>query len=144
MQMGCPSEGILSQGHPTKAPGTFFLGFSQELIEVLFELRDSLQFLAASGFEGLLDLPEFVSEFVVCHLTVATVSSVMSAGDKSAPNFGKLWSAVVSELERVGNDRLRSTFLNHSTKKEYICRKYGIISATDIMRVISKVERRRA
>jgi len=77
-------------------------------------------------------------------LTAVTVSSVMSADEaRSVPNFGRLWSAMVSESERVGNDRLRSAFLNHSTKKEYICRKYGIVSATDVVRVISKIESRR-
>jgi hypothetical protein len=59
------------------------------------------------------------------------------------PDFGNLWSLMISESERTGNDRVKSAFLNNSSRKEYVCRKFGIISAADVSRLAS-VKRRRA
>jgi hypothetical protein len=33
-----------------------------------------------------------------------------------------------------GNEKLRATLMNHASKKEYICRKLGIVSDADIQR----------
>lgn len=51
---------------------------------------------------------------------------------------------MVSESDRIGDDRMKSIFLNNNLRKEYICRRMGIVSSADINRVISKaLEKRR-
>jgi hypothetical protein len=59
---------------------------------------------------------------------------------KSQPDFTSLWNLLVAASKTSGNERLQSTLMNHSSKKEYICRKLGVISGTDINRykIVSK------
>jgi len=41
---------------------------------------------------------------------------------------------MVGVAENVNNERMKATLLNHANKKEYICRKLGIISSADVKR----------
>lgn len=49
-------------------------------------------------------------------------------------NFKALWTLMVGVAENVNNERMKATLLNHANKKEYICRKLGIISSADVKR----------
>lgn len=51
------------------------------------------------------------------------------------PDFRQLWDKLVAAAQEVGDSRIRATLLNHSTQKEYICRKLGVICESDISRV---------
>lgn len=53
----------------------------------------------------------------------------------SRPDFLALWNVLLGEATKSGDDRLKAVLLNHSSKKEYICRKLGVVSVADLKRV---------
>jgi len=59
---------------------------------------------------------------------------------KSSVNFSRLWERLSQEAERSGNTRLKSVLLNHERKKEYICRKLGVVTESDVNRIVSEVK----
>jgi len=69
---------------------------------------------------------------VYCLVKFHGVSSFMKT--KSQPDFTALWNLLISVSRSSGNERLRSTLMNHHTKKEYICRKLGVVSDMDVKR----------
>jgi hypothetical protein len=50
-------------------------------------------------------------------------------------NFKNLWRRMVLLAEEHGDERLRSTLMNHENRQEYICRKYGVVSDADLTRI---------
>jgi len=55
-------------------------------------------------------------------------------------DFNKLWKMALSQMERIQNPRYKSLFLNHEQNKERLCRKLGIVSAQDVVRLTSAIE----
>ena len=51
------------------------------------------------------------------------------------PNFASLWERLKTVAEMNGDDRLKSMLLNHERRKEYICRKLGVVSDADVNRM---------
>jgi len=49
--------------------------------------------------------------------------------------FATLWDHAKLTAKERGADRMLSVILNHEKKKEYICRKLGIINFSDVNRV---------
>ncbi len=58
---------------------------------------------------------------------------------KKNVNFSQLWERLRYEAENCGNERFKAVLMNHDKKREYICRKLGIISDTDITRMTDKI-----
>lgn len=50
-------------------------------------------------------------------------------------NFIQLWERLKNEAEICGDEGMRSVLMNHERRKEYICRKLGVISETDVKRI---------
>lgn len=46
--------------------------------------------------------------------------------------------------EEAGDERLKATLVNHEGRREYICRKLGVVSDGDVRRLRSRLEARRA
>ncbi len=51
------------------------------------------------------------------------------------PDFNALWNMLVDVATRCGNDRVKATLVNHQGRKEYICRKLGVVSFNDVTRI---------
>jgi len=49
---------------------------------------------------------------------------------------------MISEATRIGDTRMRAAFVNHEFRKEYICRRFGIVSANDVARTVTGLEKR--
>jgi hypothetical protein len=56
--------------------------------------------------------------------------------------FSRLWGIALNMAISSGHERLRSTLVNHSNMKERVCRKLGIVSESDINRIIKQFKRR--
>jgi len=54
---------------------------------------------------------------------------------KKKPDFKSLWSEAVKSAKDSGDARLAAVLENFINKKEYICRRLGIISSVDVYRV---------
>lgn len=50
-------------------------------------------------------------------------------------DFRQLWDKLMAAAQEAGDSRIRAALLNHSSQKEYICRKLGVICESDISRV---------
>ena len=58
---------------------------------------------------------------------------------KNVSNFSQLWDRLKTEAELSGDDRMVAVLMNHERKKEYICRRLGVISDADVTRVAGKI-----
>ncbi len=56
---------------------------------------------------------------------------------KQSINFARLWERLKQEAELRGDIRMKAVLLNHEKKKEYICRKLGVVTESDVNRVVS-------
>ena len=74
--------------------------------------------------------------------TESSAATVVKSFVSGKPDFQVLWNLMVSETTRVGDVRTRAAFVNHEMRKEYVCRRYGIVSANDVIRMVSKLEKR--
>lgn len=59
------------------------------------------------------------------------------------PNFQALWTRLAYVAEEVGDPRLRAVLKNHEDRREYICRKLGVVSEADVQRIRDQREGRR-
>jgi hypothetical protein len=55
------------------------------------------------------------------------------------PNFNALWIQFLDMTKKTNNIRLKSVLENHRNRPEYICRKFGVISGADIVRIQNKI-----
>lgn len=60
------------------------------------------------------------------------------------PNFQALWVRLAHIAEEVGDSRLRAVLKNHEDRREYICRKLGVVTEADVQRIRSQREARKA
>ena len=60
----------------------------------------------------------------------------------SSPDFNKLWYMMLHEMHRISNSRYKALLMNHEAKKERICRKLGIVSAKDVIRLTKTIEQK--
>jgi hypothetical protein len=51
------------------------------------------------------------------------------------PNFQALWIRLLSLAQEMGDNRLKATLENHREKPEYICRKFGVVTESDVLRI---------
>ena len=51
------------------------------------------------------------------------------------PDFQILWTRMMGVAMESSDQEMKSILLNHTTKKEYICRKLGIVMEADILRI---------
>jgi hypothetical protein len=54
---------------------------------------------------------------------------------KNSVNFAKLWDRLKAEAEIAEDERMKAVLMNHEKRKEYICRKLGVVSDADINRI---------
>lgn len=59
---------------------------------------------------------------------------------KSRADFNNVWKLLNKVIHEEGDSRLTAIFNNYSNKKEYICRKFGIISLPDIERFRRQIQ----
>ncbi len=57
------------------------------------------------------------------------------------PNFPALWGMLVTMSAKVENPRFRAVLSNHSTRQEYICRKFGVVCSADVERLAKKLQK---
>ena len=53
------------------------------------------------------------------------------------PNFQALWTRLMTITMSSGDERFRAVLLNHTDKKEYICRKLGVVTEADVQRILN-------
>ncbi len=53
------------------------------------------------------------------------------------PDFNALWTAMLASAEARGDKRTAAALRNHESRKETICRKMGIVSTADVVRITS-------
>ncbi len=89
---------------------------------------------------------EFLTKIVVGHwvdsvLNCTQVAFQLYRNSEMAKsiNFTKLWERLKVEIELLGDQRLKAVVSNHEQRKEYICRKLGIISDADINRLTKQL-----
>lgn len=70
-----------------------------------------------------------------------TVLCFMRRLKAARPNFEALWTMLLSAAVQGGNDRFTATIKNHSERKEYICRKLGVVCAVDVARIGQKLKK---
>ncbi len=59
------------------------------------------------------------------------------------PNFQALWTRLASVAEEVGDSRLHALLKNHEDRREYICRRLGVVTEADVQRIRAQREARR-
>lgn len=58
-------------------------------------------------------------------------------------DFEGLWKEALEASEKADHRRLRSILINHSGRKEIICRRLGIVGKTDVERLILQLKARK-
>lgn len=59
---------------------------------------------------------------------------------QSKPDFNKLWGLFLNEMKRISNDNYKIILLNNENNKERICRKLGVVSEQDILRIVKNLK----
>lgn len=57
-------------------------------------------------------------------------------------SFVKLWDHLKLESELAHDDRFKAVLMNHITRKEYICRKLGVVTEADVARVAAELKQK--
>jgi len=63
-------------------------------------------------------------------------------GKKALINFSALWDRLINVANETNDARLKAILQNHATKKEYICRKLGVVSEMDVQRIKKKSDKK--
>lgn len=58
-----------------------------------------------------------------------------------ASDFRALWDKLVAAASASGDTRLLATLTNNEGRKEWICRRLGIVSDADVARVSSSMRK---
>jgi len=62
---------------------------------------------------------------------------------KKNTDFNNLWKLIHKVTTEEGDPKLAAIFSNHSDKREYICRKFGIMSLPDVERFRKQIQNRK-
>lgn len=54
-------------------------------------------------------------------------------------DFTALWNRLFHVAESSGDVKLKALLMNHSERREYICRKLGVITEADVNRVHERI-----
>lgn len=55
------------------------------------------------------------------------------------PDFRALWDRLVAAASASGDGRMRAALVNNEGRKEWICRRLGVVSDADVARVAASM-----
>ena len=55
-------------------------------------------------------------------------------------DFSLLYRHLLAEAKSSGNVRLKNTLDNNESRKEYICRKLGVVTPADVVRISANLK----
>lgn len=62
---------------------------------------------------------------------------------KTNINWNQLYSSFYHEMVRINQDRYLNLLKNHEFSKEKVCRKLGIVTMQDVIRLSRHIEKRK-
>lgn len=67
---------------------------------------------------------------------------MMKLPPKAPANFATLWNKLKTVAEVNHDDGLKATLMNHERRKEYICRKLGVVTDADVNRIADQIAKK--